>query len=130
MLKKQLKLPNARGNFSFLVDFKNAAPAKGAIFVIRPQNDGKKPGFEAKSSLSWSKAAQGFFVYSPELAKGKRITSKSFSIDFPSSTVEIEIVPWADSEVEAKVSGFMLVSEPTADDQKYTTFIGEFNERD
>ncbi|MFH0411410.1 hypothetical protein ACG98H_04770 [Corynebacterium sp. L4756] len=128
MLKKQFKLPQAKGNFCFLIEFNSALPAKGAIFVIRPIDDGSDYDREPKCSLSWSKAAKGFFAYSPAVPTAKSLISKNFDIDFPTSSVEIEIVSWGGQEVDSKVADFTLISKPSSNDDKYTTFMGGLND--
>lgn len=128
MLKKQLKLPQAKGNFCFLIEFNSALPAKGAIFVIRPIDDGSGYDRAPKCSLSWSKAAKGFFAYSPAVPMAKDVVSKNFDIDFPTSSVEIEIAPWGGQEVYSKVTEFTLISKPSSNDDKYTTFMGGIND--
>lgn len=128
MLKKQFKLPQTKGNYCFQVDFKGELTAKGAIFVIRPVDDGNTNVREAECSLSWSKSAQGFFAYSPEISSVKTVLSRNFDVDFPTSIVEIEIMPWGSNDIEEKISGFTLISKPSSNDERYTTFMGGLND--
>ena len=125
MLKKRIKLPQARGNFSFLVNYRGALPQKRALLVIRPLNESEGTGQNSNCSLTWSKAANGFFAYNSGVSAPKTVVSRSFDIDFSTPFVEIEVLPWGASGLDSQISDIALVNTPTPHDAKYTTFVGE-----
>lgn len=125
MLRKRIQLPHNKGNFSFLVNYSGALPQKRALLVIRPLNESGKIEQDSNCSLTWSKAANGFFAYNTGVSVPKAVVSRNFDIDFSTPYVEIEVLPWGTGGVDSQISDISLVNTPTPHDAKYTTFVGE-----
>lgn len=124
MLKKRVMLASGRGTFNFLIEFNAPFPAKGALFVIRPNADEFNPETGKFCTLPWSKAARGYFLYSSEVETPSTFVSRSFEVDFDTKEVEIELMPWDEHTLSGRVSNILLVSEPSGKDRKYTTYFG------
>lgn len=125
MLKKRIQLPKTEGNFCFSVTYRGALPQKRALLVIRPIDEAGVTKLDSNCSLTWSKAANGFFAYNSGVSVPKTVVSRNFDIEFSTRFIEIEVLPWGTDDLSSRISDVSLVVPPTQHDAKYTTFAGE-----